>query len=92
MDRREYADAVDAINAMASVKMAMNRHKGRIEDVPTGKLIRALKDEVIELSEIIDGGDMVHIIEEAADIQNFLIGIVQQQIQKYRERKNVNSN
>lgn len=92
MAEREYADAKAAIEHMAAAKMVMNRHKGNIEDVNPGTLIHLLRHEVEELDEAILSGDMVHIIEEAADIHNFLIGLVQQQINGYRGRKNVKSN
>ena len=80
----DYSDTIEAINAMASVKMAMNRHKGNIEDCPRDMLIKLMRAEVDELEE---AEDLMHIIEEAADIQNFLVAVVHQQIQKYRGRK-----
>lgn len=85
----KYSDAVEAINAMASVKMTMNSHKGAIEDTAPLTLMELLHDEVDELRQAVNVGDseLMHIIEEAADVQNFLIAIVHQQIQKYRTRK-----
>lgn len=89
MSGDKYADAKAAIEHMAAAKMVMNRHKGSIEDVDPQKLIDLLRQEVEELDEAVLSGSMVHIIEEAADIHNFLIGLVQQQIDAYRGRKNV---
>ena len=88
----EYKDAVEAINSMAEVKMIMNRHKGRIEDVYSGDLIKMMNDEIDELVAAMDSGNLMHVIEEAADIQNFLVAIVHQKIAEYRRRKNVNNN
>lgn len=84
----QYKDAVEAINAMAEVKMIMNRHKGRIEDVDADQLIKMMKDEVSELEASLKAGNLMHVIEEAADVQNFLVAVVHQKIEQYRRRKN----
>lgn len=83
-----YDDAREVINRMADVKMAMNRHKGRIEDVDVGQLLELMENEHTELYEAItDNRGMLAVIEEAADIQNFLLALVQKQLDKYRNRK-----
>jgi len=87
----KYAEATEVINKMAEVKMMMNAHKGNIEDVESHMLLDAMANEMEELAEGIRSGDMINIIEEAADIHNFLIGLVQQQLDRYRSRKNVKS-
>jgi NTP pyrophosphatase (non-canonical NTP hydrolase) len=48
-----------------------------------------LEEEVHELAEALtdDSENLVHIIEEAADVQNYLIAIVHQAVTKYRNRK-----
>ncbi|AZS06525.1 nucleotide pyrophosphohydrolase [Alteromonas phage ZP6] len=83
----KYEETKRILNDMASVKMAMNSHKGDIEDKPDAELIAMLKGEVHELSRAVAKGDLMDILQEAADVQNFLLAIVHQQIQRYRGRK-----
>ena len=83
-----YDDAHSVIRDMANVKMTMNSHKGVIEDVNQTALMQMLRHEVKELAEALEEGNLLHIIEEAADVNNFLVALVQQQINKYRNRKN----
>lgn len=83
----KYGETRQVINKMAEVKMMMNNHKGNIEDVPSHKIRELLQGEVNELHEAVCDGDLMHIIEEAADVQNFLTALVYQQIQTYRGRK-----
>lgn len=80
-------DASEAVNSMASVKMIMNRHKGDIIDVDPLVLIQKLKEEIAELEEAVLEGDLNNIIQEAGDVQNFLLAIVGQAIKSYRIRK-----
>ena len=72
---------------MAAVKMGMNSHKGAIEDIAPGHLIRALVEEMDELESALCDENLMHVIEEAADIMNFLVATVHQQIHTYRSRK-----
>lgn len=83
----EYKDTFDVINQMAMVKMAMNRHKGNIENNETSAIIEMLRAEVEELSQATKEPDILHIIEEAADVMNFLVAVTHQQIERYRGRK-----
>lgn len=83
----KYADAQEVINSMAQVKMTMNSHKGNIEDIAPASLINLIRGEVEELKDAIAEDDLMHVIEEAADVQNFLLAVVHQQIEKYRGRK-----
>lgn len=83
----QYAEAQAIINKMAEVKMTMNAHKGNIEDAKPMSILKLMDGEVTELAEAIEQGDMMHIIEEAADVQNFLLALVQQQLNAYRSRK-----
>ena len=83
-----YSETHQIINDMADVKMAMNSHKGKIEDCSPQSIIEMLRGEVDELEQAIkEGDDMMHIIEESADCLNFLVAITHQQIAKYRSRK-----
>ena len=83
----KYEETKKILNDMASVKMAMNSHKGNIEDKPDTGILAMLRGEVAELREAVAKGDLMDILQEAADVQNFLLAIVHQQIQQYRGRK-----
>lgn len=84
----KYNETMDVISSMAKVKMTMNSHKGNIEDCSPELIMNMLYGEVEELSDAIDkDGDILHIIEESADVMNFLIAVTHQQIEKYRKRK-----
>lgn len=86
----KYDETYDIVVAMAKVKMAMNAHKGRIEDMPKEDIISRGKDEFNELAEALEEGKgYVHVIEEVADILNFAVGAAYNAIQSYRykERK-----
>ena len=78
MDR--YAETKQIINDMASVKMAMNSHKGNIEGVVPSRIIKLMEGEVDELKEAIDSKNLMHILEEIADVQNFLIALAHRSI------------
>jgi transcriptional/translational regulatory protein YebC/TACO1 len=86
MKENKYTETVSILNDMASVKMAMNAHKGEIEDVHPSKIIELLRREVDELETAIDHKKFIDVVEEAADVQNFLVALVHQQIIKYRSR------
>lgn len=80
----KYADTRSVIENMASVKLAMNSHKGDIENMSREDLIKRLRGEVEELDE---AEGMLHVIEEAADVYNFLLALVHKKVTGYRERK-----
>ena len=82
-----YFETKEVINSMAKVKMDMNSHKGRIEDCKPSDIIRMMRAEIDELEIAIDAGTYMDVITEAADVQNFLVGLVSQQIAQYRSRK-----
>lgn len=87
MDNK-YDETIEVISNMAKVKMTMNAHKGNIEDRPAGQILAFMRSEVDELqNEIGAEEDLMHIIEEAADVMNFLVALTHQQIEKYRTRK-----
>jgi NTP pyrophosphatase (non-canonical NTP hydrolase) len=83
----EYDEVKSVIMSMAEAKMQINSHKGRIEDVDSDALYALLKGEVDELGGAMEEADIMHIIEEAGDVFNFLVGVVHQQITLYRMRK-----
>lgn len=80
----KYADTRSVIENMAKVKMAMNSHKGDIEDSSVNEIRNMLSDEITEL---FAAEEIVHVIEEAADVQNFLLALVHKKIEEYRNRK-----
>tara|TARA_R110001606_G_C15052987_1_gene613754 strand:+ start:236 stop:508 length:273 start_codon:yes stop_codon:yes gene_type:complete len=84
-----YAETKQIINDMASVKMAMNSHKGKIENAEAGEILALMQHEMDELREAINSASLMDILQEAADVQNFLVALIQQQVIKYRSRKNV---
>jgi len=83
----KYDDVHDIIVKTAGAKMRLNSHKGQIEDVDPDKLFKMLEGEVAELGEAMNEADIMHVIEEAGDVFNFLVGVVHQQITLYRMRK-----
>ncbi|REK56668.1 MAG: hypothetical protein DWQ49_09870 [Bacteroidetes bacterium] len=83
----KYADTLEVINKMAMVKMAMNNHKGKIEDLKSEMIISMMTSEIDELKEAVSNENILEIIEEAADIMNFLVGLIYKQIKLYRIRK-----
>ena len=83
----KYDETLAVINKMAMVKMHMNAHKGAIEDCLPQDIIIMMKKEVKELENAILDEDLMHVIEEAADVMNFIVAITHQQITQYRERK-----
>jgi len=82
-----YEETKDLIAHMAAVKMRMNSHKALIEDNETGWLMIKLQEEVEEFQQAIDSEGYMNILEEAADIHNYVMAIVHQQVYKYRNRK-----
>ena len=88
MKNNKYEETVEILNNMAKVKMAMNAHKGDIEVQDPMKILQQTFNELKELEEAMGEKDLIHIIEEAADVQNFLIAVVHQQVERYRSRKN----
>jgi NTP pyrophosphatase (non-canonical NTP hydrolase) len=83
----QYEDIKDVINHMAAVKMYMNSHKGDIEDCDNQFLMSKLYEEITELEQAIGKEDYMNVLEEAADITNFLVAIVHKHVTKYRNRK-----
>ncbi len=61
---RELRMFTDAMKA----KMAANAHKGRWENVDLKKALKGLREEVDELVEAIENGNVVEIILESADL------------------------
>jgi len=87
MDNK-YDETIEVISNMAKVKMTMNAHKGNIEDLSAVTICGLMRGEVDELQNAMGNEkDLIHIIEEAADVMNFLVAVTHQQIEKYRTRK-----
>ncbi|MBW2637436.1 MAG: hypothetical protein JRC86_07955 [Deltaproteobacteria bacterium] len=84
----KYDEVTAIIVSMAKAKMIMNSHKGNIENVSVDVLVKLAKTELDELREAVDSdGDYTHIIEEAADVLNYTIGVCYNAIEGYRNRK-----
>lgn len=88
---RNYDRALSVISNMSKVKMTMNDHKGSIERCTPTEIIDFAKVELEELHEAMEDQDQMHIIEEAADVLNFLIAAVEQSMNQYKNRKKKNS-
>lgn len=75
--------------SMAKIKMAMNAHKGDIEDISIPLLIQFAKDELDELGEALMGGEsnQILVIEEAADVVNYMVAAVRKATEAYKNRK-----
>lgn len=80
----KYDDTVAVIENMARVKLAMNSHKGKIEDMDEESIIRCLRQEIDELEA---SDSLINSIEEASDVYNFLMALVHKKITQYRGRK-----
>lgn len=83
----KYTETKELMNHMSHVKMMMNQHKGDIEDCNVQLLLSKISEEIDELNTAIAEENYLSIIEEASDIQNYLVAIVHQQIRDYRNRK-----
>jgi NTP pyrophosphatase (non-canonical NTP hydrolase) len=84
----KYAATKEILSNMASIKMEMNSHKGSIENIDSMTLVALLGDEVAELREAVAKENMLHILEEAADVMNYLTALIHKETHKYRNRKN----
>lgn len=89
MDSYKYEETLGILVNMAKVKLAMNNHKGNIEELPYSDISELLAGEVTEFCEAIDEEAYFGIIEEGADIMNFLLAAIHKATKTYRERKNV---
>lgn len=85
----KYNETISILADMSKVKMTMNAHKGNIEELKTVEIIEMMEDEVKELIDAIANKGLMETIEEAADVMNFLVALTHQQIEKYRDRKNI---
>ena len=82
----QYDEAYDIVVSMARVKMTLNAHKGKIENIPSGQIAALCMAEVQELDVSLQDGDVIKIIEEAGDVLNFAVAAVQQALITYRSR------
>ena len=83
----KYDETHRIISNMAGVKMRLNSHKGNIEECEPEYIIKKLREEVDELEEAVANGQMLMITEESADVFNYLVALVHQQVELYRRRK-----
>lgn len=60
------------IDAMV-YKLKVHHKKGRWEDLPIDRAQGLLQDEVRELNEAIEGGNLIEVLTEAADVANFAL-------------------
>lgn len=82
----DYDKTWQIVEAMARTKLLMNDHKGRIEAINPGKLLTLAQREINELRDAIARDNYMNVIEEAADILNFITAAAHQVIYKYRTR------
>lgn len=84
---QKYEEAMALISHAARYKMQLNSHKGDIESVPVDRLVQMAGMELTEMEKAAIAGDWEKVIVEAGDTMNFVVGVVQQAIVRYRERK-----
>jgi len=87
MSQHKYDETLEILTNMAKVKLAMNNHKGNIEDLPYAELSKCLEGEVAELNEAMLDKTYMAVIEEGADVLNFLLAAVHKATMAYRTRK-----
>lgn len=69
----QYAPDIQRFVDAMVYKLSLNAHKGRWEDRSQAVNMGLLENEVTELTEAIDRGNMVEIMLEAADVANFAL-------------------
>lgn len=87
---KKFDEVEQIISDMAKVKMSMNSHKGDISKltfVAKNGQFSLLREELEELEQALEGGDYMNIIEEAADLHNYLLAAVYRATEEYRNRK-----
>jgi hypothetical protein len=83
-----YEEEYKILTAMANAKMVMNAHKGNIEDMDISEMVRLAMGELEELEQAAKSSTHhTHIVEEAADVLNFLVAIVSKTVTGYRARE-----
>lgn len=83
----KYEEAMQMIMDTARFKMALNSHKGSIENIDVPKLIELAKDELDEMLEAWNEKDDEKVVIEGGDTMNFVIGVCHQANARYRARK-----
>lgn len=63
-DIRRFVDAM-------IYKLKVHSGKGRWEDATSDNMVKLLELEVAELKEALEGGNLIEILTEAADVANF---------------------
>lgn len=79
----DFDETRSIVSSMCDVKLKMNSYKGDIKKVDRDVLLTALRDEVEEL---VNADSMLNTIEEAADCINYIMTIVYQVVEEYKER------
>lgn len=84
----KYDGTMQMICDAAKFKMALNSHKGDIEQLSIGQSVLLCQKELEELLEADDNDDYEAVLVEVADAFNFLVGIAHFAVNEYRRRKN----
>ena len=83
---RDYDKTWEIVESMARTKLLMNDYKGRIEEVPPGKLLTLATKEIDELRVAVANNRYMDVIEETADVLNFVMAAAHQVIHVYRNK------
>ena len=85
----KYDDAKQAMIGAADMKLIMNAYKGPIETLSIEASANLAKKEIDELLLAAKDKNWEHVILEAGDVFNFIMGIVFVAMQQYERRKDV---
>ena len=83
----KYDETLEIISHASRMKMALNSHKGAIENLDPATAAKLLQEEVEEMLAAIAADDHEKAIVEAGDAINFLVALAYNSIGKYRKRK-----
>lgn len=67
----QYADDIRRFVHAMVYKLKVHHKKGRWEKLTIADVLPLLEGEVAELKEAVDGGNLIEILTEAADVANF---------------------
>lgn len=79
-----YATEIQRFIDAMIYKLARNAHKGKWESLSFREAVDLLEKEVEELKEAIQGGNMVEVLLESADVGNFALIVSSMAIEKRR--------
>ena len=83
----KYETEMEMILDSAKFKMALNQHKGAIEDIKPAELASMAKSEIDEMMKAWNTDEWDQVVVEAGDVMNFIIGIVSQAMTNYRAER-----